>query len=168
MDLERDRIKSFLYREARLADEHRYDEWEELWTDDGQYWVPATHEEVGPEEHVSIINDIRPRISTRVGQLKTGDRHSEDPPTPMRRLITNVEVGDHLEEIHTTPAPPKEEDCSVGSNFLLVHSRRETTFWAGRTLHRLREVDGELKMSLKKVMLVNNLDEGTPTLTFLI
>jgi benzoate/toluate 1,2-dioxygenase beta subunit len=167
MELDRDRVKNFLYREARLADEHKYEAWEELWTDDGHYWVPATHEDVGPEEHVSLINDIRPRITTRVEQLKTGDRHSQDPPTPIRRLITNVEVGEYLEDEYTTPGPPEDEDVTVASNFLLVHSRRETTLWAGRYLHRLREVDGDLMMALKKVMLANNLDE-TPTLTFLI
>lgn len=167
MEADHDRIKQFLYREARLADEHRYEEWESLWTDDGHYWVPATHENVGPEEHVSIINDIRPRIATRVEQLQTGDRHSQDPPSAIRRMISNVEIGDHLEEAHVTPSPPEDGDLAVGSNFLLIHSRRETTFWAGRTLHRVREVNGDLKMSLKKVMLVNNLNE-TPTLTFLI
>lgn len=167
MERNREEVENFLYREARLADEHQYDEWENLWTDDGHYWVPATHEDVGPEQHVSIINDIRPRIATRVEQLKTGDRHSQDPPTPLRRLITNVEIGQHLEEQYTTPKPPEEGDLTVASNFLLVYSRRETTLWAGRNLHRLREVNGKIKMSLKKVMLVNNLDE-TPTLTFLI
>ena len=35
-------VVDFLYREARLADEARYAEWEALWTDDGVYWVPAT------------------------------------------------------------------------------------------------------------------------------
>ena len=35
-------VADFLYREARLADEARYAEWLELWTDDAVYWVPAT------------------------------------------------------------------------------------------------------------------------------
>ena len=29
------RIAQFLYREARLLDERRYDDWQSLWTDDG-------------------------------------------------------------------------------------------------------------------------------------
>lgn len=33
-------VEQFLYREARLADEHDYNGWESLWTD-GLYWVPA-------------------------------------------------------------------------------------------------------------------------------
>ena len=34
-------IEQFVYREARYADEHDYDGWEALWTDDALYWVPA-------------------------------------------------------------------------------------------------------------------------------
>ena len=33
-------VEQFIFREARLQDEHAYEEWEALWTDDGVYWVP--------------------------------------------------------------------------------------------------------------------------------
>ena len=32
---------AFLYREARLLDERRYDEWLALFTEDGLYWAPT-------------------------------------------------------------------------------------------------------------------------------
>ncbi len=38
---EASRVEQFLYREARYADEHDYDAWEALWTDDALYWVPV-------------------------------------------------------------------------------------------------------------------------------
>jgi 3-phenylpropionate/cinnamic acid dioxygenase small subunit len=41
-DAERQAVVEFLYREARLADEARYAEWHALWTEDGEYWVPAS------------------------------------------------------------------------------------------------------------------------------
>ena len=57
------------------------------------------------------------------------------------------------------------------SNFILVElsvqAKPETHLWAGRTTHRLRRVDGELKMSYKKVVLVNAA-EPLPNLAFLI
>jgi len=40
-------------------------------------------------------------------------------------------------------------------------------WWVGRTTHRLRRADGELKMSRKKVVLVNAA-EPRPNLSFLI
>ena len=59
-------VEQFIYREARLRDEHRYDEWEALWTDDGVYWVPANGDDTDPTTQMSILFDNRPRIATRV------------------------------------------------------------------------------------------------------
>jgi hypothetical protein len=57
------------------------------------------------------------------------------------------------------------------SNFILVElsvqAKHETHLWAGRITHRLRRVDGLLKMSYKKVVLVNAA-EPLPNLSFLI
>jgi 3-phenylpropionate/cinnamic acid dioxygenase small subunit len=146
-------VEQFLYREARLADEHRYDDWEALWTDDGHYWVPAGGDDVDPSTHMSIINDNRNRIATRISQLKTGRRHSQIPRSRLRRVVSNVEI---------------EDDGAVGANFVLVESReRGKELWAGRYTYRLRVVEGELKMAYKKVALVDN-ELAIPTLSFLI
>ena len=47
MPIERSAVESFLYREARLMDAHRYDEWLALWDDDATYWVESRHSEGG-------------------------------------------------------------------------------------------------------------------------
>src|SRR6266571_4053564 len=74
-DTEYRAVVEFLHREARLADEARYAEWLELWTDDGVYWVPATTDPgANPERHLSHIYDNRARIETRVKLLQTGVR----------------------------------------------------------------------------------------------
>src|SRR3984893_3415053 len=83
----------FLYLEARLADEARYAEWLALWTDDAVYWVPATTDpDADPERHLSHIYDNRARLETRVKLLQTGVRHSQEPASQMRRLVSNIEV----------------------------------------------------------------------------
>jgi benzoate/toluate 1,2-dioxygenase beta subunit len=151
----------FLYREARLADEARYAEWLALWTDDGVYWVPATTDPAAdPERHLSHVYDNRARIETRVKLLQTGHRYSQEPASLMRRLVSNIEV---------TAAEAGE--LPVESNFILaelaVQAKHELHWWAGRTTHRLRPVDGELRMSRKTVVLVNAA-EPLPNLAFLI
>lgn len=149
--------EEFLFREARFADEHRLDDWEALWTDDGVYWVPAGGDDIDPTQHVSVIFDNRARIATRVKQLHTGKRHAQTPPSRVRRLIGNVEL---LEA--------DGDEALVGANFLVTESReRGTQLWAGRTEHRLRRVGGELRMAHKKVMLVDN-DRPLSTLAFLV
>ena len=154
-------VAELLYREARLADEARYAEWLALWTDDGVYWVPATTEpDADPERQLSHIYDNRARIETRVKLLQTGVRYSQEPASRMRRLISNIEV-----------EAADGNELVAGSNFLLaelaVQAGRELHWWAGRATHRLRRVDGQLRMSRKTVVLVNAA-EPLPNLAFLI
>ncbi|WP_326830123.1 aromatic-ring-hydroxylating dioxygenase subunit beta [Streptosporangium sp. NBC_01810] len=155
--LEPGEIERFLYREARLADEHDYDGWEALWTDDALYWVPAGGPDVDPESQMSVIYDNRSRIRTRISQLKTGKRYSQSPPSNMRRLISNVEV-----------VAVEGTDTVAEANFVLVESReRGTTLWSGRVTYRLRRVEDDIRLAYKKVVLVNSA-EALSTLAFLI
>ena len=160
-DLDRDAVTAFLYREARLADEARYAEWLALWTDDAVYWVPATTDPAAdPDTHISHIYDNRARLETRIKLLQTGHRYSQEPASGMRRVISNVEIEAH-----------ESGDFVAGSNFVLaelaVQAKHEMHWWVGRTTHRLRRVDGALRMAQKKVVLINAA-EPLPNLAFLI
>lgn len=141
-------VTQFVYREARLQDEHRYDDWESLWTDDGVYWVPANGDGGDPEKVMSIIYDNRSRIALRIRQFHTGKRFSQTPQSRLRRLISNIEV---LED--------DGRELSVGSNVLIFENQtRGDVLWAARTEYRLRRMDGQLRMARKTVNLVNNQD----------
>jgi 3-phenylpropionate/cinnamic acid dioxygenase small subunit len=159
-DTEYRAVVEFLYHEARLADEARYAEWLALWTDDGVYWVPATTDpNATPDTHLSHVYDNRARLDTRIKLLQTGTRYSQEPASLMRRLVSNVEVAAAGGEL------------VVESNFILaelsVQAKHEMHWWTGRTTHRLRRVNGELRMAGKKVVLVNAA-EPLPNLSFLI
>lgn len=151
-------VTAFIYKEARFQDEHQYEAWEALWTDDGVYWVPANGANIDPEKEMSIIYDNRSRIALRVRQLLTGKHFTQTPQSRLRRLVSNIELLD----------PPGGGDIAVGSNSLVLESSlRDDTVWAARNEYRLRYVDGELRMAYKKVTLVNN-DKALYTLSFLI
>src|SRR5262245_24772573 len=150
----------FLYREAQLADEGRYAEWLALWTDDAVYWVPAsTDPAADPDKHLSHVYDNRARLETRVKMLQTGVRWSQAPASLMRRLISNIEVREEADALVTE------------SNFILgelaVQARHEMHWWVGRATHRLRRVDGALRLVAKTVVLVNAA-EPLPNLGFLL
>jgi 3-phenylpropionate/cinnamic acid dioxygenase small subunit len=151
-------VEQFIYREARLQDEHAYDDWEALWTEDAIYWVPASHgRDSDPAREMSIIYDNRSRIRTRIKQLHTGKRHSQNPPSSIRRLVSNVEL---LGE--------EDGDMLVGANFLAVESReRGTELWGGRCEYRLRATPEGLRMARKTVLLVDG-DRPLSTMSFLI
>ncbi len=78
----------------------------------------------------------------------------------MRRVISNVEI-----------EQAEDGELVVSANFVLaelsVQAKHEMHWWVGRTTHRLRRVNGVLKMRHKKVVLVNAA-EPLPNLTFLI
>ncbi len=150
-------VTQFVYLEARLQDEHRYDDWEALWTDDGVYWVPANGDDIDPEHKMSIIYDNRSRIGLRVRQFHTGKRYSQDPQSRLRRVVSNVQIdGDDGDSV------------LVSANALVFESAtRGDVLWASRNEYRLRRIDGQFRMAYKKVALVNN-HTALYTLSFLI
>jgi 3-phenylpropionate/cinnamic acid dioxygenase small subunit len=152
-------IEAFLFLEARLADESDYDAWEALWTQDGLYWVPR-RPDLDPAKEVSHIYDNRQRIATRIRQLKSGFRYSQTPASPMSRVLSNIEI-----------TPNGAGEYEVGANFMLmelaIQSTRNMNFWGGRILYRLRREDGQLRMVVKKILLVDA-DEPIANLAFLI
>ena len=157
MGIKRQQIEDFIYREARLMDEHQYDEWLALWTDDAVYWVPSNNDELDPMQSVSIIYDDRGRISDRIDRLKSGMAYAQKPPSRMRRVVSNLEVEEG-----------GNDEVTVYSNFVLTEIRRGIrNIWCGRTVHRLRMENGDLKMGFKKVLLLEN-DVEIPSLVFLI
>lgn len=150
-------VTRFIYREARLQDDHDYDAWEALWADDGIYWIPANGEGEDPDAEMSIVYDNRSRISVRIKQFKTGKRHSQTPVSRIRRVVSNIEI-----------LAGTEDEVRVTSNALVFESNtRGETVWASRNEYKLRRVDGDWRMALKKVILVNN-DKALFTLSFLI
>jgi 3-phenylpropionate/cinnamic acid dioxygenase small subunit len=161
MEIDRDtalrQVEQFIYREARLQDEHRYAEWEALWTDDAVYWVPANGDDIDPERQMSILYDNRSRIGLRVRQLLSGRHYSQEPRSRIRHMVTNV-------EITTRQGPEIHASCNV---LVFESNLRGETIWAARTLYVLRETGDGLRMARKTVILVNN-DKPLYTLSFLI
>lgn len=150
-------VSQFLYREARHQDNHEYDAWEALWTDDGIYWIPANGEAGDPELEMSIVYDNRSRIALRVRQFYTGKRYSQSPRSPLRRVISNVEI---LENDGT--------DLVVTANAILFEAHaRGDTIWGSRNEYKLRREAGALRMACKKVVLTNN-ERALYSMAFLI
>ncbi|MDT5125871.1 MAG: hypothetical protein QOG79_1833 [Mycobacterium sp.] len=151
-------ILSFLFLEARLADEGRYSEWEALWADDDdnvEYRVPM-HPDDDPRTTLAYVNDNRRRIKSRVAQLNTGNRHSQTPPSVMRRVVSNSEV-----------VAEEGDTITVESNFALFEYRIRQRFWAGRVSHTIRRSPHGPQLVRKTVNLI---DASGPveTLAFLI
>jgi 3-phenylpropionate/cinnamic acid dioxygenase small subunit len=157
--LEQHRVEQFLFREARLIDERRFAEWEELWEDDGIYWVPANGDDTDPDRDVSLIYDNRSRLHSRVERYAGGKAFSQVPPPRTAHIVANVEI---------VPTDGNGRLRVVHSTVQVAESRPGFRIdWVGRTTHHLVERDGELRIAFKKVVLVDN-DQELTTIDFVL
>jgi len=144
----REKLEDLVYREALLLDEKKYDEWMNLFTDDGYYWVPARPDQPNPFDEISIFFDDRKFMETRYRRLRHPRIHSQIPPSRSIHVLGNVRV---------EPEPPSDADFLVSSNMIMLEYRpnKEQQVFGGRCFHAVRSVGSELKLAWKKVMLLN-------------
>ncbi len=157
MPIDRQRIENFLYREARMMDEHAYDQWLALWTDDALYWIPCNEDDFDPERHVSIVYENKARLEDRIARLKSGAAYAQDPKSRLSRVVSNVEIEGE-----------NDTETIVHSTFNVSALRRgRIDIFAGRAIHKLRHQGDSFRIAYKKVLLINN-DVVINNLTFLI
>src|SRR6266436_1624526 len=120
-------IERFLFHEARLMDDHRYDEWLALWAlDDATYWIPANADDIDPLRNVSIIYDRRGQLRNRIKRLKETLWLREQAPR-LKRLVSNIEIESETDS-----------ELVVNSAFIIAElHHRNHYLWAGSTTHKL-------------------------------
>jgi 3-phenylpropionate/cinnamic acid dioxygenase small subunit len=84
-------IQRFLYREARLLDEGRLEEWLTLFTVDGIYWMPLGGG-TDPAREPSVMFDTSLDRAQRVHQLLHTPHYSQIPASRTVHQVSNVEV----------------------------------------------------------------------------
>lgn len=155
--VDRQDIENFLYREARLIDDEKFEEWLDLFAEDALYWAPCNRYDIDPNTEVSLIYDDKARMNDRVWRLRSGLAYSQEPPSRLRHMLSNVEI-----------LASDGDTVSVSSNFAIFEVRKSVQkAFAGRVEHRLRREDGGWKIAFKKVELLNN-DDPIDNLTFLV
>ena len=165
--ISKEEAEAYLYREARLLDERRLDDWQRLFTDDGIYWVPA-EEGLRPDNERSIIYDDPLQRRMRVHQLTKYKHLSQEPASRTVHVVSNVEV--------EVPATRRSDDVSVHCTQIVFEMRPgnfvglpraigEQRALAGRCEYLLRH-DGAWKIAMKKVLLIER-DIPQYNLTFI-
>jgi 3-phenylpropionate/cinnamic acid dioxygenase small subunit len=141
-------LSQFLYDEAALLDARDWDGWGRLFLPEGTYWVPAARGQIDSLNHVSLVNDNALLREVRLGRLKNGDATSLHGRPNSSHLVSNISVtsADDLRGQYTL------RSCFVVAQFA---SWGTSTFHGGYTHELLRNVDGALRISLKRVDLVN-------------
>ena len=139
----RETVEEFRYREAALLDAWRLDEWLALFTADGRYLVPTTDLADGdPRKDLVFIDDDMVRLRARVERLKSRHGHREYPSSRTRHFISNIRI------------KVEENAIVVTSSFIVYRFRMgESSPYIGSYEHRLKRVDGELRIQHRKAVL---------------
>lgn len=81
-----------VYREARLLDEGRYDEWRDQLTADAHYWVPADPADTDPLRQPALIYEDRLLLDVRIERLNDPRAHSLQPRVRCLHVLQQPEV----------------------------------------------------------------------------
>jgi len=146
-------LEDFLWNEADLLDEHQYEKWLDLFTEDASYWMPIRRnvatQEIGTElttegADLSWYSDDKATLQQRVTQIRTGQHWADEPRSRVSHFVSNVRVlADDGKEV------------KVGCRFLFYrnrHSSEESTF-IGKRVDTLRRVDGAWKIARREIYL---------------
>jgi len=132
-------IEQFLYHEARILDDRKYEQWYELLADDLHYFMPTRYNRLrresgqefsGPNQAAFFDEDKR-SIAMRIRRLNTGMAWAEDPPSRTRHMVSNVVI-----------RPRVNSEYEVDCYYLLYRSRleREVETFVGMRQDVLRRV----------------------------
>jgi len=157
----RQEIEEFLYREADLLDERRYEEWLDLFTDDAHYWMPMRRNVPRDEPEreftrhgtdVNWFDEGKDTLTRRVRQILTGVHWAEEPPSRICHIVSNVQI------LETTRDGSSPREVTVKSRFLVYRNRveTETDLLVGKREDVLRQVGGDWKIARRKITLDQN------------
>ena len=137
----------FVVHEARLLDAKRYDQWNALFTDDGYYWVPLVPDQPDGLEHTSHMYEDKLLRDLRIQRLKSPRAFSQQPASRCHHLLQTPSV----EEFDDTA-----QRFVVRTEFHYTEAQGdELQFYVGTKFHHLTVKDGALRMTLKRVNLLN-------------
>ncbi|MGD7002024.1 benzoate 1,2-dioxygenase small subunit [Corynebacterium halotolerans] len=148
----RTEIEDFLYYEARLLDDRRFEEWLECYREDVEYWMPAWDDSdkltEDPQKEISLIYyPNRGGLEDRVFRIRTERSSATSLPEPRTgHNITNLEI---LEQ--------RDGEVDVTYNWITYYYRYKTTDHYFGTTTLTIDVSGDApKIAKKKIVLKND------------
>jgi 3-phenylpropionate/cinnamic acid dioxygenase small subunit len=138
-------VEVLLYRQAALLDAKRWQDWTELFTDDGVYWMPVTPEQTDWLGEPSIFAEDRLLMEVRMGRLLHPNAWSQAPMWGTNHLVGNVIV----EAVDG-------DTVRVYSRFQMMELRRDAVrHFGGSYRHTLVRTPQGLRIRLQRVDLMN-------------
>jgi 3-phenylpropionate/cinnamic acid dioxygenase small subunit len=138
-------VEQFLYMQANLLDGKRWQDYIDLFTSDGVYWMPASPEHTTWDGVPSIFAEDRNLMAVRMKRVLHPDAWSQRPLWGTNHIVGNVMI----ERITA-------REIDVRSRFHMMELRRDDVrHFAGSYLHRLRSTAQGWRIVLQRVDMTN-------------
>lgn len=146
MSISGEQVIDFIYAEARMLDEQRFDEWLALWLDDGIYWMPLDYQQTEPNLVTSLMYEDLFMLRLRVQRLQGARTFSQKPKSRCSHVIQRPFIDAMTENEIKTVTSMHYVETRLDDQFLLAMT----------ATHDLRIVDGSIRIANKRVDLLNS------------
>ena len=138
--------EQFLYRQAALLDAKQWQDWIDLFTPDGVYWMPPEPSHTTWDGMPAIFAEDRNLMTVRMKRVLHPDAWSQRPLWETNHVVSNVV----LEKI------AKNGDVEATSRFHMMELRRDDVrHFAGQYTHHLKKTKAGLRVQLQRVDMTN-------------
>jgi 3-phenylpropionate/cinnamic acid dioxygenase small subunit len=137
----------FVYAEARLIDEKRFEEWYDLFAEEGRYWLPLTRGQKNGITENSLMFEDKLLLKLRIARLKSPHAYSQAQPSWCQHVLQAPEIEDRgaVSGIAVVRTP-----------FFYAESRQDLQqIYAGVAWHHLKRDHEQIRIILKKVEFLN-------------
>ncbi|MGH7031473.1 MAG: 3-phenylpropionate/cinnamic acid dioxygenase subunit beta [Stellaceae bacterium] len=166
----KEEVADFLYHEAELLDERRYEDWLALIAPDVRYWMPMRRNvKVGEQEReftradhdINWFDEGKETLERRVKQILTGIHWAEEPVSRITHIVSNVQL------VEATPSVAEPAEVATKCRFLIYRNRveTETDILVGKREDLLRRTGESWQIARRKIILDQNV-LMTKNLTF--
>lgn len=155
-------VADFLYHEAELIDDRRYDEWLALLAEDLVYFMPqqfnvkygqhAARETTRIGQGISWFEEDKWTLGKRVAQIQTGVHYAEEPLSRVCHMLSNLRI------VAAAPDLDAPQEVTVNSRFLVYQNRceYETYTFIGKRRDVLRRHGASWLVAKREILLDQN------------
>lgn len=139
-------VAQFLYRQAELLDGKRWQDYIDLFADDGVYWMPPEPAHTTWDGMPAIFAEDKNLMNVRMKRVLHPDAWSQRPLWGTNHVIGNVMV----------ESEKPNGDVVVRSRFHMLELRRDDVrHFAGSYVHHLKKTKDGYRIKLQRVDMTN-------------
>ncbi len=139
-------VERFLYRQAEILDEKRWNDWLALFTEDGRYWMPVSDDQPDGDGVPNIFWEDLNLMKMRIRRNDHPQAHSQAPQNRLCHVVSNIIV----------ESEDANGDVVVRSRFHCAeYLRYDVRSFTGKYRHYLKKTENGYRIALQRVDLVN-------------